>query len=1414
MTYLVVLLATRWGSELGGLNVFNTGLASAMPSVLTKHSRTMCFVEDLPTSGTVTPEGVELLPLEKDPENLAEQLWNVCQGLKPRSLHGVLVIGHDVITGALAIDCVTHLNVRLGNDVTAASAVISHMDYWEYSRKKGKTLGEVTRMRQTQKDVVLEADYAYAVGPLLTANFSSARGVKRGRSSPVRRLIPGVADIRVNPLDSRNSLQFFISGRLNPEDDPIKNGVLAIHALVHAYKERRAQFDQKWIERGRLIAYGVDVTTNSKHIGDLQRLASEDARFEIEPVPFSRDQVAMHDHLANCHVALMPSWHEGFGLSGWEALCAGVPLLCSQQSGLAQFLQELKASRPDLPLDSVEFFNLSGTGDPGSHSERDIELFSDAVVRIVSDLARRKQSAMKLARVLKAEFTWKRCASDLLDSIKGWYLPGSVHWSARQRFASDEVNRPQTPEQQAEVLERVNERLGALKIIDDWQDLTTAFNYLSDLGESAKRIKRREYFHQLEEIGRAMSPLLAASDELPPLRDTGLLDVCWRYMAACSAIADDFSDFANLFPQPLISTIWSDSFLARELLHYAKRFADEFDQGALDLAKSFFEPLHQAVSLYPTIAPRIARLASTRPAFFKLANGIEDNESYQLEAHRCKSATHSAHDVAVEVAKDPSLVATVLAQMAFGTDLARQVADQARAFIKAYYPNTDKVEGHWRGDKRLNAALTTANLPTTAVLPALQRMANDEDESIRWAALHLAFSPILRSRLEASSRAKTLGSEEALNKALGRIVDDAVKFDAGHPWLCREFLLHFQREWQPGSPQHSPSQPEKFTLFDFPVSRWLFGPVIGERSPDLHGARHPEVRYVREAAQESVRRVLLVLPPIESLQANAVGASGTSTPPLGLGLLATHLAAQGHDVQIADCHRFPELSQEVIRLSLTFDLIGFNTVFTTVRTTMEMLTEIRSHSARAILVVGGPVAKLGAWKQAAGTTGDASTSWDFAISDHAEDNLTLLARSLKLDSPWPDTQGMQANRESLALKHRDLDDSFATPAHRSAAPLREWKNIFVDRRVFRSNGIQYEPSRTRSRTLNVHQAHVVMSQGCDWDCVFCTERSSVSGGERRRIVESVLEEVLLLTQEHKHLNIQFIDDNLLPQIAALAPTDTISRVRSTSWATSFLRGLEESRLRSAGSFGWRGIFRLEDFFAYEDALGQSEFLGLLSRSGCQMLAFGIEQGDEERRMKTKKGKASIPNTQIANLFKRLRQADILTKAYFILGGQWESQESATATVDFAIESGVSLAYFALYKDFTGAARTLRRPRIKGDMSGQEFLNYRQLAMDWDAEFSDKEAHGHGAPRTSSLFVPATADDRACYRQLAALGFSFFDVVKYNDFHNDTGPSEALLKAVTWSSPSAYFASVEQAYRRFYLRPSFVEDYRLLLAHGY
>lgn len=312
-----------------------------------------------------------------------------------------------------------------------------------------------------------------------------------------------------------------------------------------------------------------------------------------------------------------------------------------------------------------------------------------------------------------------------------------------------------------------------------------------------------------------------------------------------------------------------------------------------------------------------------------------------------------------------------------------------------------------------------------------------------------------------------------------------------------------------------------------------------------------------------------------------------------------------------------------------------------------------------------------------------------------------------------------------------------------------------------------------------------------------------------------LKELML---RHEDLRIQFIDDNLLPQIGVLDAADRVGHATALSWADGFLSMLLEIKRDREEKFGWRGIFRVEDFFAYERDL--PNFLDNLQASGCRMLAFGIEHGNDVKRRKMKAG-PSASNAKFQELFARLRSIGIHSKAYFILGGQKETTETAEETIRFAIDSGVSLAYFALYKEFVPALRTLQRAQIDGSNIHSSYSHYDQLKINWDTIMDT--ADGNVDDHALSAFIGRIDPNRdqidpkallTCYDQLAQIGFRFADLVKYSDHHSTESPASSILNKVNFSNQDAYEAKVAAAYVRFYMRPEFIATYRSLLASGY
>jgi glycosyltransferase involved in cell wall biosynthesis len=63
-------------------------------------------------------------------------------------------------------------------------------------------------------------------------------------------------------------------------------------------------------------------------------------RVTVDVFPYSTDPHDLKRDLRRAALVLMPSREEGFGLSGLEAIAAGLPILVSRKSGLAELLEE------------------------------------------------------------------------------------------------------------------------------------------------------------------------------------------------------------------------------------------------------------------------------------------------------------------------------------------------------------------------------------------------------------------------------------------------------------------------------------------------------------------------------------------------------------------------------------------------------------------------------------------------------------------------------------------------------------------------------------------------------------------------------------------------------------------------------------------------------------------------------------------------------------------------------------------------------------------------------------------------------------------------------------------------------------------------------------------------------------------
>src|SRR5262249_8007231 len=143
----------------------------------------------------------------------------------------------------------------------------------------------------------------------------------------VTMLIPGFANVPVHP--SQHRLHAITFGRMDRESDRIKQGGLAVAGFASAVKEAWSAkgLPEKLRDNPQMRLIGIK-ESNGEEEHVLRQLAFEKASRQINliAVPYDDSRDDPFAELGRSNISLMLSWHEGFGLTGWEAIAGEVPL--------------------------------------------------------------------------------------------------------------------------------------------------------------------------------------------------------------------------------------------------------------------------------------------------------------------------------------------------------------------------------------------------------------------------------------------------------------------------------------------------------------------------------------------------------------------------------------------------------------------------------------------------------------------------------------------------------------------------------------------------------------------------------------------------------------------------------------------------------------------------------------------------------------------------------------------------------------------------------------------------------------------------------------------------------------------------------------------------------------------------------
>jgi glycosyltransferase involved in cell wall biosynthesis/tetratricopeptide (TPR) repeat protein len=425
--HTLVAFATGWGSKFGGINSFNTDFLSAFGVAYHHSVQVICIV------ASATPEEIEdarnthvwLVPLPYPPQDKVLSEEHAQVGIS--ELHSLNInfnpvetvwLGHDRFSGAAAIEAAKKAGGR--------SALIHHMsyDHYESYAENSKTADD---KKQEQKILFNQADLVLAVGPLLKQALMDLLSEPK----PIQMLIPGLAEIgsRLAP----ETFTAFLSGRLSDNAARIKQGHLGIAAFAKAHREAREQdMPDSLCKQPKLVLRGVDfeaqltLSTSEQEVDpetDLKRFAEKYAGsvINLQVLPYTQDRQRLYADLRSASVALMPSWHEGFGLVAWEAIAAGVPLIISKNSGVYRLLDE----DPRIGTGDVYPIDVLGSVDSPFFQPEALQAMVTQLKTIAKDPSKARERASHL-RALLQDYTWSACAEQAAKAF-GWPLKkGSI----------------------------------------------------------------------------------------------------------------------------------------------------------------------------------------------------------------------------------------------------------------------------------------------------------------------------------------------------------------------------------------------------------------------------------------------------------------------------------------------------------------------------------------------------------------------------------------------------------------------------------------------------------------------------------------------------------------------------------------------------------------------------------------------------------------------------------------------------------------------------------------------------------------------------------------------------------------------------------------------------------------------------
>ena len=372
----VTILASEWGSSKGELSTLNRELAiqlAKFPEVEITFFLPRCTDREKNQALRHNVKVVEATPVPG-----REELEWLC--FPPEDLQIDIVVGHGITHGYQAQVIRKYKNCQWVQMV--------HTDPEELGMFKSydKSISEGEEKRKTEVELCEMANLVIGVGPKLRDAFRLyLRGSQEVKC--VHDFTPGVFgefDSVKQSDEEQKHCSVLVFGHGNDEDFELKGFDIAGKAISE-------------LPDTRLVFAGAP---DGKHEAIARRLTECGVPKRCLRVRGVQSREALKHLFMEMDLVLMPARTEGFGLTGLEALSAGLPVLVSKNSGFGQALSMV-------PFGSLFVID-----------SEDPQVWADAIKKVLNkDRQKRLEEAKTLRTSYEKKFNWAKQSRDLLDKM-------------------------------------------------------------------------------------------------------------------------------------------------------------------------------------------------------------------------------------------------------------------------------------------------------------------------------------------------------------------------------------------------------------------------------------------------------------------------------------------------------------------------------------------------------------------------------------------------------------------------------------------------------------------------------------------------------------------------------------------------------------------------------------------------------------------------------------------------------------------------------------------------------------------------------------------------------------------------------------------------------------------------------------